>query len=277
MPAAPAIEQRLPLQQVATANQVASATALAEAPFHQRKRFYLERVIGYAKARARDFEMGGLLQVCPLCSKQLNVAHTDSRKHMQMCEEQAEIEALVGPSPIMPIRWLTPVARKGFMATKQIPLCRASAREWWGSELEMLEKRGLELLRQKQVKIGRHHHLPQKARLALVTYDGSGKYHEGTQVAPYVHLPEFPHQVGGRSKDDHRPYALTDEDTTLTTGVWWPVLVLVDEEEEEGLRAWTLVLVIGGVIWIVCIYQILWDQPVSWRVTARPLIPRARM
>jgi hypothetical protein len=224
-------------------------------------------------------------KVCVLCGKQNDEWHERSKTHVERIEEAAMITALAGePGWVNVRRHLSSVVGKALITSPSKPLCKEAVREWWGREIELLPTRAAEVLAQKGVlldgKAKKKVAIQGTPRLAMIAYNGIGKHHEKTKCVPWDAVPGTPQDVGsdiprGRSGRDFRDWVAQDElDELGAPDAWWPVVILADAPTDEGIQ---LLVSWGGVIYVVCIYQVWWDAPGAWRVTMTPLRRRARL
>ena len=96
--------------------------------------------------------------------------------------------------------------------------------------------------------------------LAMITYKRAGRYGPEDRVVPWYALPENNAEFaeGNFSAD---PSMLQQP-----TG-WWPVVRVVS----PGECSMTTVYRTGGWIIVICIYQLMWDQPAAWSVQVYPV------
>ena len=144
-------------------------------------------------------------------------------------------------------------------------MCKASLRAHWGPELDTFPRRALEVFRRFGVKIAKQTIAWGDSlwvQLAVVPYSGAGGY--GSSVAiPFDALPDEP---GGLHN-----LMPADEIWLDQPEGWWPVVAILPSS-----GPWTTLLVLhGGRVHVVCVWQTMWRPPAAWPI--RMALPRARM
>jgi hypothetical protein len=150
------------------------------------------------------------------------------------------------------------------MSGPSAPLTRKLCRDTWGADLE-------NLTRYAQLKLKKcggwtvhkkfQPYTPEvKFELGMVTYKRSGKYGAEDRVVPWYALPED-------DEDEARDEYLAVPSELRRPQGWWPV-VRVFFPSDCSMRT---VHASGGYVIVICIYQLMWDQPVGWSVQVFPL------
>ena len=209
---------------------------------------------------------------CPWCGKLCSDGHVASALHAQRRLEAAMLTRLAGARhPSWGPRVLT--GTKAYVPRPGFPVCQSTLKAHWGMRIESMPDVGMDIIRrQGGVKQKKHQVMPKGASLAILNYSGAGKYNERTCLIPWKALPRTPGDVGGSSTDP-RPVLARHEAAILGDPQysWWPVLILHAEYDHfEGI----LLEVANGVLWVICIYQLMEGTLVSWQTTAYPLDPR---
>ena len=99
-----------------------------------------------------------------------------------------------------------------------------------------------------------------KFELCLVTYKRGGKYGEEDRVVPWYALPED-------DEDEALDQYMAVPHALRQPAGRWPV-VRVSFPSDCSMRT---VYAGGGLVIVICIYQLMWDQPVAWSVQVFPL------
>ena len=144
------------------------------------------------------------------------------------------------------------------------PLTRKLCRAVWGHLLDYLPVRAKERIRacggfakdKKEVQP-----YDKKFELGVVTYSGQGKYRETDVVAPWSVLPEDDSGFPQQGEHGILPHHLEQ------IASWWPVVCVRDANSQTM----TLAGICGGVVIVICIYQLLWDILAAWQVRAIPV------
>ena len=100
-----------------------------------------------------------------------------------------------------------------------------------------------------------------KFELGVVTHNGQGKYRETDVVAPWSVLPEIESGFSQQGEHGIVPHHLEQ------IASWWPV-VCARSADSQTMTAMGMC---GGVVIVICIYQLMWDIPAAWQVLVIPI------
>ena len=258
-------------------SRIESALARLHIPEQETPPDYAEQFI------RRTVADGWPQETCLLCDCTATEAHLASTAHLRRLEAQALGDFLAGPAKSL--RNITDGRHNSGMY--EIPT-QAAALRHWGASLTNLVPAGLEILREKGIRVDttiggskRRTVLPEEiltAELGLIKYCGSGKYHcndfwfwqdlptdldilerpAGDQLADPAltqvqQLPPHPERGHPRPHSSMQP--MDDGDG------WWPVLAITlvpsmqwIVPQSDGYR----------VILIICFYQLMGQNLVGW-------------
>ena len=213
---------------------------------------------------------GEWFSFCEMCNKNADGQHEISGLHKLKVEEDAIYDTMAGdassrrrhePGGVVP----------GFLGF----VSKGNLRNWWGAALDHMTVRGMEEIRKKGVfYVDGKKKYPIRAedvldmRMAVVSYNGMGKYTAESKFYWYDALPddqasaEAPGSTYRWPTPDGNPHRLPDGHG------WWPVLA---PRLREGIlnhfwQAQEITIDKKKMIIVICFYQILDDDIVGWWV-----------